>query len=643
VDVSKINFLVKNMCTSPDAYSVTQYAITENTVNYFEEAAILSVLNTRPFVDYSLKDDQGNYGLLYGSAARSDWGNPNYYFQYSRRKRSTRDLIQSFAASYKINNWLVAEGRFGFTTFQNEDRVVVDDQSANKNYQATKRYIGITNQFGATGEQLNRDGNCLIEQTSLQLTASLDFKRDMGVSLPLKSITMTSAEWRDFSSDHSESVRPAYMFSSKAKISTKSLLFSQIFKYDEWLEFSGSFRKDFASPQTHSIDGFGHGAIATTLSKLTFWKSSRVLRRISDFNVRAAMGKAGVPVFNTYQQGLITSTEKEIGIDVGFNSLKKGKLFSSLTFSITRWERGTSSADTPSQYGTGAGYFPGIYIQPTYSISSHGLQFSMTTQVFTLPKLEWTFTTMFNKCAYHLELNQIGYLSLGDYFFLPGENLNLATSNLLLTSVNQKDANGAPFIPPSQQNDYTVASNGVVVNSTTRTPATAQTEIFKGDPSPKFNMSFINNVKILRLINLSFQLDWFYKNHLYNDAKRQIYIGGFHPDYMKPITINGATGAWTAFYLENAGLGTNFFYEDASFLRLRNVAVRFNLADVMGFSKLRKLNLEFSGRNILTWTNYTGMDPEVNSGEPQSGWQRGIDKGTMPNIKSFQIGLSVGL
>jgi hypothetical protein len=388
--------------------------------------------------------------------------------------------------------------------------------------------------------------------------------------------------------------------------------------------------------------------VATTLSQLAFWKSSNLLSKISNFNFRSALGKAGVPVFNPYGQGRITSTEKEFGFDLGFKSKRKRQWFSDLQVSITHWQRSSPGAPLPIQYEMGgSNYFPGVITGPpifdAYSISSQGLQFSLNSKVLVHPKVEWSLTTFFNRYDYHLDLKGTGGLSFGYYYLPSGENLNMVASNLIITSLDQRDANGIPYIPLSQQGNYTVASNGIVVNSTTREPFLAQNEFFKGDPNPKFNMSFINSFKLFRIVSVSFQLDWFYKNHLFNDAKWQMYLGGYHPDYTLPLTINGATGAWTAFYSGNAGDRTNFFYEDASFVRLRNVAFGLNLADMMKIKKMRKLKLEFSGRNVLTWTNYSGMDPEANSGEPQSGWQRGIDKGYLPNSRSFQIGLSVGL
>jgi hypothetical protein len=127
-----------------------------------------------------------------------------------------------------------------------------------------------------------------------------------------------------------------------------------------------------------------------------------------------------------------------------------------------------------------------------------------------------------------------------------------------------------------------------------------------------------------------------------------MYRDGIHSDYTKPITIEGETGAWTAFYrgiyAQRTANGTkDYFYEDASFLRLRNVSVGLDLAKMFSIPSMTKLQLVLSGRNLWTVTDYTGFDPEISSGLSNSAWDRGTDHSTMPNLKSYQVALNIGL
>ena len=126
-----------------------------------------------------------------------------------------------------------------------------------------------------------------------------------------------------------------------------------------------------------------------------------------------------------------------------------------------------------------------------------------------------------------------------------------------------------------------------------------------------------------------------------------MYRDGIHADYENPITIGGQTGAWTAFYrgvyTARGNNGTkDYFYEDASFLRLRNISAGIDLAKAFNMKTFRKLQLVVSGRNLVTFTKYTGFDPEVSSGANGSAWDRGTDHNTMPNVRSYQVSLNIG-
>jgi hypothetical protein len=56
------------------------------------------------------------------------------------------------------------------------------------------------------------------------------------------------------------------------------------------------------------------------------------------------------------------------------------------------------------------------------------------------------------------------------------------------------------------------------------------------------------------------------------------------------------------------------YMEDATFVKWRELSVRFNVPDKVGarIPSLRGASLSLSGRNLKTWTDYTGLDPEIN-------------------------------
>jgi hypothetical protein len=74
--------------------------------------------------------------------------------------------------------------------------------------------------------------------------------------------------------------------------------------------------------------------------------------------------------------------------------------------------------------------------------------------------------------------------------------------------------------------------------------------------------------------------------------------------------------------------------EDASFMRLKSLTLSYSLPEA--FLKKTKLvkgaRIYFSGRNLLTWTKYSGQDPEINTN---------LALGNYPNTKQYSFGIEL--
>lgn len=85
---------------------------------------------------------------------------------------------------------------------------------------------------------------------------------------------------------------------------------------------------------------------------------------------------------------------------------------------------------------------------------------------------------------------------------------------------------------------------------------------------------------------------------------------------------------------------SDFYLEDASFLRLKNFQIGYSLPkSLLKTFKAREMRIYFSSNNLFTYTKYRGFDPEIGT----SGWilDTGIDKGFYPSNKSFGGGLRI--
>ena len=80
--------------------------------------------------------------------------------------------------------------------------------------------------------------------------------------------------------------------------------------------------------------------------------------------------------------------------------------------------------------------------------------------------------------------------------------------------------------------------------------------------------------------------------------------------------------------------------EDGSYLKLKNVSLRYGLpADLSERLGLNTVEAYLTASNLITWTKYTGYDPDVNS---YRGLRAGIDEGSFPQSRTIIVGLNFG-
>ncbi len=84
------------------------------------------------------------------------------------------------------------------------------------------------------------------------------------------------------------------------------------------------------------------------------------------------------------------------------------------------------------------------------------------------------------------------------------------------------------------------------------------------------------------------------------------------------------------------------FLEDGSYLRLKNISFGYNVPQQwLGRFRVQSVRLVASATNLLTFTNYSGPDPEVSTLDGSTSAQ-GIDFFTLPQVRTMVLGLTVG-
>jgi len=238
--------------------------------------------------------------------------------------------------------------------------------------------------------------------------------------------------------------------------------------------------------------------------------------------------------------------------------------------------------------------------------------------------------------------------------------VTLATNNPIVTQV----ASGGPFFIPESFNIIRVAADqapghfwgttyrrndaGQIINAAgepiqaadgtiTGIPAIGPARVL-GNPNPGNYWSFINEITIRKQFAVRVQFDGVGDVDVFNFDRRLLEtpafgVGAAYADELEGRVPRGYFAARRSIFEE--------YVEDGSFVKLREIAVTWTLpASLNQRLRTRNASITFSGRNLRTWTDYTGWDPETNTGGQRTA-VRGFGFAAVPIPRS--IAMSVNL
>jgi hypothetical protein len=92
--------------------------------------------------------------------------------------------------------------------------------------------------------------------------------------------------------------------------------------------------------------------------------------------------------------------------------------------------------------------------------------------------------------------------------------------------------------------------------------------------------------------------------------------------------------------LDPAPVFSDRFIEDGSFIRLKAITFGYALPkSILEPLHLSSVKFYVTAQNLLTWTKYTGFDPEITSGNNTT--QQGTDTGIYPVSRTISGGLTL--
>jgi TonB-linked SusC/RagA family outer membrane protein len=409
-------------------------------------------------------------------------------------------------------------------------------------------------------------------------------------------------------------------------------------------------------------------------AKLRIGYGSNGNNRVSDF---AYLSTIGLPIGSSYTinnsiiRGSVptaignpelkweTTTETNIALDL---SILKNRI--SLTTEV--YSKRTNDLLLRANLPLSSGYSTAF--KNIGSVQNKGLEFTLNTNNFTSKTFTWStsFNIAFNRNkvvalneaqesittpirwennyqntpAYIAKLGQplglmYGYIWEGVYQYsdfyqnTSGAYVlrdNVTTNGNVRSSIRPgdikyRDINGDGVM---NANDYTIIGNGL----------------------PKHTGGFSNNFTYKGFdLNIFFQ--WAYGHNIQN-ANRLIFDGNaLNSAYLNQYATytdrwspdNQTSRKHRAGGYFGGGYSTQTI-EDGSYLRLKTAALGYNLPESMlRRIKIKTCRVYVSAQNLITWTNYSGMDPEVNT--YNSALTPGFDYSAYPRAKTITFGLNL--
>ncbi len=337
-----------------------------------------------------------------------------------------------------------------------------------------------------------------------------------------------------------------------------------------------------------------------------------------------------------------TTTQYDAGIDLSFVNNR-------IVFNADAYLKKTMDLlyDVPIPSTTGFNYIT----QNIGEIENRGAEFSLFTQNLT-GELKWStnFNISFNRnkvIDLPDELLTNGYIQNEDFHVLKeGEPISIFWG-WEFNGVYAYDADNANEVRYGSATGHIYEGGDPIFSDLDGNYIIDEDdETIIGNAEPKF-FGGITNEFSYKNFSLSFFLQYSYGNDIYSylnfmrnwvfkynnasaDALKRWRKQGDVTDYPKQIHSDK--------YKAVSHTQTRWV-EDGSYLKLKNLTFSYNIPNsLLSKVKINSLKAYVSAQNLITWTHYTGYDPDVDS---FSGLRPGVDWGAYPQSRTFILGLNI--
>jgi TonB-linked SusC/RagA family outer membrane protein len=268
------------------------------------------------------------------------------------------------------------------------------------------------------------------------------------------------------------------------------------------------------------------------------------------------------------------------------------------------------------------------------SVENRGIDLTLTGRIIQSANFAWTMSANISR-----NRNKVTSLIGGETQIFPGlvagPNIPIPT----IVRVGEPIGTFYGFVYDGVDPD-----NGDAVYSDTDE---ANNQAIIGDANPDFVYGINSNITY-KGFDLNLFIQGVSGNDIYNRG-RSLILGrdgripyGTSAELRNTWSPSNTTGTIPSLLATNVQNESSEFIEDGSFLRLKNISLGYVLRENSALESIgaESLRVYISAQNLITITDYSGLDPEVNNGG-QDDRLAGVDIGALPTPKTVTFGLNI--
>ncbi|MFC0771712.1 SusC/RagA family TonB-linked outer membrane protein [Terrimonas alba] len=442
---------------------------------------------------------------------------------------------------------------------------------------------------------------------------------------------------------------------SRGELSISGAYLQQNFKFRNHLFLTGAVRVDgssvFGEDERNQIYVKASGSYV--LSDADYWSDMPVSKWWNLFKLRMAYGESGnltgigpYDRFNSYSS-------------VAF--LGKTSFFSSSTLANTKVK---PERQTELEFGTDLGFMNNrIGIQFNYyikkvedllidrviapttgfsslldnfgSLENKGFELVLNLGVVKKTDWRWDLTGVFNRnrnkaVKIGQALTLLSTNGGAPVAILEGQPIGVFYGTFFAVDAGGNQLKNASGIPVTERGTQNSALKYTTQRGADNLPAGTVLRRVIGDPNPDYTASLVNEINYKKL-GLRLQLDAVQGVDVFNaDWRTRQGVGN------GKVAEQEHRGQLPRGYVLGVYGIEEWRIDDGSFVKLREISLSYDFGRIKNV--FNNLSVSLSGRNLFSWDDYKGYDPEVNAGG-QSTILRGIDFGAVPIPRTFSIGV----